>query len=123
MSESSQKGLHVIITSLILVPSKATLKKYGLSVEEWKLILDRQGGVCFVCKKVPGKNRLCIDHEHVKGWKQLPPERRKLFVRALVCWFCNHYYLSRGISVFKAENVVRCLQEYEDRLKAAGIVR
>jgi hypothetical protein len=100
---------------MILVPSEATLKKYGLSEAEWKALLDSQEGVCFVCKLVPTKGRLCIDHEHVKGWKKMPPEKRKLYVRGLLCWVCNHYYLGRGINISKAKNVVAFLERYSAR--------
>lgn len=97
---------------MIITPSKATLKKYGLSEADWRSILDAQGSVCFVCKREPSKGRLCIDHEHVKGWKKMPPESRKLYVRGLLCWVCNHYYLGRGITLDKAHNVVKYLAEY-----------
>jgi hypothetical protein len=100
---------------MILVPSEATLKKYGLSEAEWQSICDLQGGVCFVCKLVPTKGRLCIDHEHVKGWKKMPPEKRKLYVRGLLCWVCNHYYLGRGINTSKAKNVVTFLERFAVR--------
>lgn len=100
---------------MIKTPSKATLKKYGLSEEEWKAILDSQGSVCFICKKYPKTGRLCVDHEHVKGWKKMPPEERKKYVRGLLDWFCNHYYLGRGITIEKAKNVVKYLEQYENR--------
>lgn len=100
---------------MIQTPSEATLKKYGLSEDEWRAILVRQQGRCFVCEQIPTKGRLCIDHEHVKGWKKMPPERRKLYVRGLLCWVCNHYYLGRGISVPKSKNVTRYLEEFEAR--------
>lgn len=100
---------------MINTPSKATLKKYGLEEDEWRAILESQNGVCFVCEKEPSKGRLCIDHEHAKGWKKMPPEKRKLYVRGLLCWVCNHYYLGRGINIPKAKNVVRYLEQYEAR--------
>lgn len=99
----------------VQTPSLATLRKYGLSESEWKKILDAQQGVCFVCRKEPSKGRLCIDHEHVKGWKKMPPEQRKLYVRGLLCWVCNHYYLGRGISIEKSRNVTTYLEQYAAR--------
>lgn len=102
---------------MILTPSSATLKKYGLSESEWRAILEHQKGVCFVCEKEPSKGRLCIDHEHAKGWKKMPPEKRKLYVRGLLCWVCNHYYLGRGITIAKAQNVAKYLIEYENKHK------
>jgi hypothetical protein len=91
---------------MVNVPSKATLRRYGLSEDEWRALLNEQDGCCFVCRRVPTTGRLCIDHEHVRGWKKMPPERRKRYVRGLLCWVCNHYYVGRGISVEKASNVV-----------------
>lgn len=44
-------------------PTIATLKKYGLSVEDWQELFDGQGGVCAVCGKVPENGGLVIDHE------------------------------------------------------------
>ena len=93
-------------------PSSVTLKKYGLSENEWRQILDRQGGVCAICGKVPAKGRLCIDHEHVHGWKKKPSDERKKYVRGLLCWFCNHYYVGRCITIEKAQNVVSYLKRY-----------
>lgn len=100
---------------MILTPKPATLKKYGLSEDEWKAILDRQASVCYVCKIEPTKGRLCIDHEHAKGWKKMPPEQRKLYVRGLLCWTCNHYYLGRGITILKSKNVTEYLEAYQAR--------
>lgn len=98
---------------MVQVPSAATLKKYGLNEAEWRSILDRQGGVCAICKKEPTKGRLCIDHEHVAGWKKMPDDQRKRYVRGLLCWFCNHYYVGRCITIEKAANVVAYLTEYK----------
>lgn len=94
-------------------PSKQTLAKYGLSLEDWNAIALKQDHKCFICRKEPTTGRLCVDHEHVKGWKKMPPNMRKLFVRGLLCWVCNHYYVGRGISIEKAQNVVQYLTEYE----------
>jgi hypothetical protein len=97
------------------VPQKSTLKKYGLNAKEWLSILNAQGGVCAICKRVSKTGRLVTDHEHVKDWKKLAPEHRKLYVRGQLCWFCNHYYCSRAITVEKAKAVVAYLEAYEER--------
>lgn len=104
----------------VMVPTKATLKKYGLSEEEWKQILESQGGVCFVCQKEPTKGRLCIDHFHIKNWKKMPPEQRKLYVRGLLCWWCNSNFLSRGITIPIAKRAVLYLEQYEARKPKIG---
>lgn len=100
---------------VVRVPKPATLRRYGLTKQEWLDLLQAQGGACAVCRKVPPNGRLCTDHEHVKGWKKMKPHLRKLYVRGMLCFFCNHYYVGRAISVEKARNVLGFLETYERR--------
>lgn len=102
-------------------PSLNTLKRYGLSLSEWKEIAQSQNHVCYVCQKLTTTGRLCIDHEHAKGWKKMPPEQRKLYVRGLLCWVCNHYYVGRGITIQKALLVAEYLKKYSERPKAPNV--
>lgn len=102
-------------------PLPETLRKYGLSLDDWREILERQGGVCAVCELEPRSGRLCIDHEHIPRWKKLPPEKRKLYVRGLLCWFCNESYVGRAINIRKARNIVTYLEEYEARKPRANV--
>jgi hypothetical protein len=98
------------------IPTKATLDKYGLSAQEWEAILNSQGNICPICKKESGTGRYVTDHKHVKGWKNMPPEQRKLYVRGITCWYDNHWVLSRGITVEKLQNAVEYLQRAEERI-------
>jgi len=91
------------------VPSAATLAKYGLTADEWLAIFERQGGVCAVCRKLPSTGRLNVDHEHVKGWKKLPADERKKYVRGLLCYVCNHRVLTRGVTVERLRGAVEYL--------------
>jgi hypothetical protein len=96
-------------------PTQKTLDKYGLTRLDQKMILEAQGGVCPICEKVPTTGRWVIDHHHVKGWKDMPPEKRKLYVRGITCWFCNRNYLAKAITPRKAENIKRYLENYAIR--------
>jgi hypothetical protein len=64
---------------------------YGLSPEQFDAILKAQGGGCAICKFIPGPDdrALDIDHRHVDGWKEMPPEERRLYVRGMLCDRCN----------------------------------
>lgn len=104
------------MTLNIKVPSKATLKKYGLSAEEFSEIWRKQGSVCPICNRVPTTGRVNIDHHHVPKWKQMPPERRKTFVRGILCWHCNHQVL-RALTLAKAEACVMYLKACAERVK------
>lgn len=55
------------------------LERYGITAHDFEQMLDRQNGVCAVCKETQlgGKN-LCIDHDHKTGK-----------VRGLLCVACN----------------------------------
>jgi hypothetical protein len=102
-------------------PARRTLGKYGLSLDDWLAVLDRQGGVCAVCGQSPPSGRLVVDHEHVPGWKKMPAWKRRLHVRGIVCWFCNHYYLGKGITLGRARAVVRYLEEHDRRTAPAAV--
>lgn len=104
----------------VRIPTPGTLRRYGLTADDWLAILKRQGGVCAVCRTVPTSGRLVTDHEHVKGWKKLPREERRRYVRGILCFFCNHNYVGRRITVFKAENVAEYLRRYAQRLNGNG---
>lgn len=54
------------------------LKRYGITPEQYDEILEEQGGVCKICKNLPGKYRLHVDHDHETGK-----------VRGLLCVTCN----------------------------------
>jgi len=45
--------------------SKRLERTYGITLAEYEQRLADQGGVCAICKKPPGKNRLSVDHDHV----------------------------------------------------------
>lgn len=99
----------------LLTPTPSTLKKYGLPLEVWQTMADQQGHACAVCKQEPTKGRLCIDHEHVKGWKKMIPSERVKYVRALLCFRCNTTYMGRGITVERSRGVTAVLEEYSLR--------
>jgi len=105
----------------VRVPRPATLKVYGLTLEAWTRLVedcpvqaDGDAG-CMICGKLPPSRVLVIDHEHVRGWKQMPPEQRKKYVRGLLGHTCNHYILSRYATVKILELAATYLQRYEDR--------
>lgn len=101
-------------------PSTATLRRYGLTAAEWEGIAARQGWVCAVCKRLPPNGRLCTDHDHVLGWKRMAAADRKRHVRGLLCYFCNHYYVGRAITVEKAAAVYAYLLAHRRRNSPGG---
>lgn len=53
---------------------------YGISIEQYWMIYEAQGGVCFICRRAKGngKKKLSVDHNHQTGE-----------VRGLLCTPCN----------------------------------
>lgn len=98
------------------MPTKQTLNRYGLTEEEWYELYFKYGGACHICKKVPN-GRLCVDHEHIRGWKKMPSSERKRYVRGLLCYVCNSRILTRGVTIEKLENAVAYLKEWEKMKK------
>lgn len=78
------------------LPTPVTLAKYGLTLEEWLAMAERQGGRCAICEKAPSTGRLVVDHRHAPRWRKKPPEERKRYVRGLLCWTCNYFICARG---------------------------
>lgn len=76
------------------------LRCYNLTVEQYNLLLEKQGYVCAICgTDKPGGNRhskhFHVDHDHVTG-----------AVRGLLCCNCN-----RGLGILgdNADNIKRVL--------------
>jgi hypothetical protein len=57
---------------------RRTRRMYGLSRDDYDALLARQGGVCAICGRKPGRRRLGVDHCH--ACKR---------IRALLCTKCN----------------------------------
>lgn len=104
-------------------PKPATLDRYGLSLAEWRALLDAQGGTCAVCKRAPSSGRLTTDHEHAPKWARMPAAERKRYVRGLLCYWCNRCFLARGMTIERAQAVKDYLTAYEARRPAARTAR
>ena len=60
--------------------SKYLRRTYGLTLEDYEVMLECQNGGCALCGKKPGKRALAVDHNHRTG-----------AVRGLLCQVCNQY--------------------------------
>jgi hypothetical protein len=57
---------------------------YGVDLV-WFLNKSKDG--CEICTKKDGV--LCVDHIHTKGFKTMPPEEKRKYVRGILCFLCN----------------------------------
>jgi hypothetical protein len=55
-------------------------KKFGITLQQYKTILDNQSGMCIICGRTPAENgkMLAVDHSHKTGKN-----------RGLLCSSCN----------------------------------
>ncbi len=54
------------------------LRNFGITLEDYQALLDKQNGRCAICRRLPAKNKLAVDHDHDTG-----------AVRGLLCPPCN----------------------------------
>lgn len=76
-------------------------RSYGITVEEYDQMLERQNGVCAICdEECPSGQQLAVDHCHETGR-----------VRGLLCCNCN-----RGVGLFKdkPKRLLRAAEYLED---------
>ncbi len=99
-------------------PSKATLSKYGITEKEWLAIWESQGSKCPICGRSPPEVKLHCDHRHVRNYKKMPSEARKLYVRGILCAYDNMNFLPVGMTLEKARNIVAYLEAFDARKPA-----
>src|SRR3990167_10076450 len=76
------------------------LKKiYSITIEEYRNLLNEQGGVCLGCRKSPNGKDLCVDHNHETGR-----------IRGLLCSGCNLIIGHAEDNVMVLENLIEYLQ-------------
>lgn len=65
------------------------LRKYGLTLDDYDVMLRKQNGVCAICLSPPKKNKAFnVDHCHTTGK-----------IRGLLCFRCNF-----GLSFFREDS-------------------
>lgn len=78
------------------------LRKYGITLRQYNLMLKLQGGRCLLCGKKPKGHTLNVDHDHTT--------KR---VRGLLDFWCNKFYVAKN-TVETAEQVVKYLRSNFD---------
>jgi hypothetical protein len=106
---------------MVKLPALKTLATYGLTMQEWLDYLglmsekDARNALvpCVICERV--QEQFVVDHQHVRGWKTMPPEERKLYVRGVICRGCNYFVLPRQVGALEHENAGKYLRKFERR--------
>lgn len=106
LAEAERRGIRP--------PLPATLRRYGLDAFGWLELMAAQGWRCPVCRKTTGV-RWTTDHEHVPGWKRMPAEQRRRYVRGVLCSYCNHRRVNSRMPSAEARRIAAYLEAYEAR--------
>ena len=99
----------------MIIPLPRTLRKYGMTEQDWIEMYNNQGGRCAICSNSLEGKRANIDHFHRPNWKKLSDEKRKQDVRGLLCWTCNHLIVGRGVTIPRLYKAVGYLENFEKR--------
>lgn len=75
---------------------RLSLRRFGMTPDDYMRMLDRQNGVCGICGRTNGQKKLCVDHCHATGR-----------VRGLLCTKCN-----KGLGIFD-DDVTRIVRAAE----------
>lgn len=93
--------------------AKRLYSTYGLSLLDWEELVKNG---CWICGRKEG--RLCVDHRHIKNYKQLTAAEKFKEVRGCLCFLCNtmlhgvekrkksRYYLERMVAYFSVFKMV-----------------
>ena len=73
------------------------IRRYGLTPEQKRAMLEEQQGLCLICESLPCKKGLVVDHSH-----------KEFIVRGLLCNSCN-----LGLGKFKdSAKILRAAAKY-----------
>ena len=97
---------------------KYLLRKYGITLKEYKEELALHNGVCQICGKPPGKRSLHVDHDH--GYKYVKIEYTK--VRHIWAGLAKYRGYEIRFSRKKKREVTRFIREQLKRHSWRGII-
>ena len=94
---------------------KRFIGSHDITEEEYRSLLESQGGVCAICQNPPRTGRLVVDHDHTchKPWGC-----RKC-IRGLICITCNSGLGKLGDDIAGLERALTYLRAYEAGRKEA----
>lgn len=81
---------------------RTTLRKYGITLEQYQEILDQQNGKCAICNKLESDSNqaFCVDHDHKTNK-----------IRGLLCSKCNRGIGYLNDDITSLQNAINYLQK------------
>lgn len=87
-----------------------TLKKYGLTIDDYEALLKEQKGVCAFCKGDSNDKNMHVDHDHSTGK-----------VRGILCGKCNRGLGYLGDDPQRLQAGIDYLSSSTSRISAVNI--
>lgn len=85
--------------------NKYLIKKYGITSNEFNLLMVVQKGVCAICGNPPKNRALHVDHNH-----RLKTKNKKETIRGLLCHRCNRALIFFSDSPIKLRSAANYLE-------------
>lgn len=79
------------------------VKTYGITLDDYNRRLESQDGRCAICRRLPRKYVLCVDHDHKTGR-----------IRGLLCIRCNRHLGAVGDNLERVMKFVEYLKKDEE---------
>ncbi len=93
-------------------------EEYGITKGQYELMYDAREGKCDLCER--WYPVLHVDHRHVPGYKKLPPEKKILEVRGLLCYRHNKFTIG-SLEIDKdARKILNNVNHYFKMFKMKG---
>lgn len=83
------------------------VRTYGITIQQYEIVLESQGGRCAICLRKPRRQRLAVDHNHKTGE-----------IRGLLCSMCNHRVLGGAMERIE---ILRRAADYLENPPARGM--
>jgi DNA-directed RNA polymerase subunit RPC12/RpoP len=82
--------------------NSSLLRTYGITIEQYEELLEKQEEKCFVCERHKDEfpTALAVDHDHKTGE-----------IRGLLCAYCNHRVVGRWRESRLLKRVVEYLEK------------
>ena len=87
-----------------------TLKRFNITQEQYDSILQKQGGMCKICKKDNKGKRLCIDHDHSCCSGRYSCGK---CIRGLLCNQCNRFIGEVNEDIDRLKSMVKYITTYQ----------
>lgn len=96
--------------------NKRLVKKYGITLDQYNVMLEQQDGICKICGSAPKTRRLAVDHDHKVAYFKV------VTFKEIDSWFA--FIIELGISVQRLtrNSAIQAAREQAKSLSVRGLL-